>query len=165
MICLFQRKLTIVECCKPLLEPRSQAISHQCSSCASSAQVSGQKQLEVSGHLPPTDPACFPVWAGDGFARDALRADHPNLQKWCTTICVLSRIVRRSMVVLLNIGGKCSCLRAKAAHISSHLPPYDVSTNAPRSNTFQIRRCASQTKPLQECHPERSEGSLSGKRS
>jgi len=53
-----------------------------------SAQVSGQKQLEVSGHLPPTDPACFPVWAGDGFARDALRADHPNLQKWCTTICV-----------------------------------------------------------------------------
>jgi hypothetical protein len=33
------------------------------------------------------------------------------------------------------------------------------------ANTFQRRRFASQTKPLQECHPERSEGSLSGERS
>src|SRR5205823_109930 len=32
-------------------------------------------------------------------------------------------------------------------------------------NPFQRRRFASQTKPLQECHPERSEGSLSGERS
>ena len=32
-------------------------------------------------------------------------------------------------------------------------------------NPFQIRRFASQTKPSQECHPERSEGSLSGERS
>jgi len=32
-------------------------------------------------------------------------------------------------------------------------------------NTFQIRRCARQTKPLQACHPERSEGSVSGERS
>ncbi len=32
-------------------------------------------------------------------------------------------------------------------------------------NTFQIRRFASQTKPMQDCHPERSEGSLSGERS
>jgi len=32
-------------------------------------------------------------------------------------------------------------------------------------NTFQRRRVASQTKPIQECHPERSEGSLSGERS
>src|SRR2546425_9363271 len=32
-------------------------------------------------------------------------------------------------------------------------------------NTFQIRRFASQTKPVQDCHPERSEGSLSGERS
>src|SRR2546421_12814967 len=34
-----------------------------------------------------------------------------------------------------------------------------------RANTLQIRRFASQTKPLQACHPERSEGSLSGERS
>src|SRR5947209_7691318 len=34
-----------------------------------------------------------------------------------------------------------------------------------RDDTFQIRRCASQTKPMQECHPERSEGSLSSERS
>src|SRR5438105_15514711 len=33
------------------------------------------------------------------------------------------------------------------------------------SNPFQRRRFASQTKPLQECHPERSEGSLAGQRS
>jgi len=32
-------------------------------------------------------------------------------------------------------------------------------------NTFQRRRCARQTKPMQECHPERSAGSLSGERS
>jgi len=31
--------------------------------------------------------------------------------------------------------------------------------------TFQRRRCARQTKPMQECHPERSAGSLSGERS
>src|SRR3989440_10110860 len=36
---------------------------------------------------------------------------------------------------------------------------------APRGNPFQRRRFASQTKPIQECHPERSEGSLSGERS
>ena len=30
---------------------------------------------------------------------------------------------------------------------------------------IQRRRFASQTKPLQACHPERSEGSLSGERS
>src|SRR6266404_8174385 len=36
---------------------------------------------------------------------------------------------------------------------------------ATRANTFQIRRFASQTKPMQDCHPERSEGSLSGQRS
>ncbi len=34
-----------------------------------------------------------------------------------------------------------------------------------RANTFQIRRFASQTKPMEDCHPERSEGSLSGERS
>src|SRR5437588_1478320 len=34
-----------------------------------------------------------------------------------------------------------------------------------RGNPFQRRRVASQTKPLQECHPERSEGSLFGERS
>src|SRR5438874_13310245 len=32
-------------------------------------------------------------------------------------------------------------------------------------NPFQRRRFASQTKPLQECHPERSEGSLAEQRS
>src|SRR5258706_14043237 len=32
-------------------------------------------------------------------------------------------------------------------------------------NTFQIRRFASHTKPIQAGHPERSEGSLSGQRS
>src|SRR5206468_12100877 len=32
-------------------------------------------------------------------------------------------------------------------------------------NTFQRRRFASQMKPIQDCHPERSEGSLSGERS
>src|SRR5258708_16140825 len=32
-------------------------------------------------------------------------------------------------------------------------------------NTVQRRRGASQTKPLQECHPERSAGSVSGERS
>jgi hypothetical protein len=31
-----------------------------------------------------------------------------------------------------------------------------------RPNTFQIRRFASQTKPMQACHRERSEGSLAG---
>src|SRR2546429_9667602 len=36
---------------------------------------------------------------------------------------------------------------------------------APRGNPFQRRRFTSQTKPIQECHPERSEGSLSGERS
>src|SRR6266571_7026455 len=36
---------------------------------------------------------------------------------------------------------------------------------ATRANPFQLRRVASQTKPLQECHPERSEGSLAGQRS
>jgi hypothetical protein len=33
------------------------------------------------------------------------------------------------------------------------------------SNILQRRRCARQTKPLQACHPERSEGSVSGARS
>jgi hypothetical protein len=33
------------------------------------------------------------------------------------------------------------------------------------SNTIQIRRVARQTKPMQQCHPERSEGSLAGPRS
>src|SRR5438876_3283310 len=32
-------------------------------------------------------------------------------------------------------------------------------------NPFHIRHLASQTKPLQECHPERSEGSLAEQRS
>ena len=32
-------------------------------------------------------------------------------------------------------------------------------------NTFPRRRVASQTKPIQECHPEQSEGSLAGPRS
>jgi len=31
-------------------------------------------------------------------------------------------------------------------------------------NPFQRRRFASQTKAIQECHPERSEGSLAGER-
>src|SRR2546423_13958863 len=35
-----------------------------------------------------------------------------------------------------------------------------VPQNPTRDNTFQIRRFASQTKPIQDCHPERSEGSL-----
>src|SRR5437588_12461416 len=34
-----------------------------------------------------------------------------------------------------------------------------------RGNPFQRRRVASQTKPIQDCHPERSEGSLFGERS
>src|SRR5713101_3672026 len=34
-----------------------------------------------------------------------------------------------------------------------------------RGSTFQRRRVASQTKPMEHCHPERSEGSLSGERS
>src|SRR5947209_19866205 len=34
-----------------------------------------------------------------------------------------------------------------------------------RVNTFQRRRFASQMKPIQDCHPERSEGSLSSERS
>src|SRR5947209_20565710 len=34
-----------------------------------------------------------------------------------------------------------------------------------RGNPFQRRRFASQTKPLQGCHPERSEGSLAEQRS
>src|SRR5437667_9331326 len=33
------------------------------------------------------------------------------------------------------------------------------------ANPFQIRRIASQTRPIQQCHPERSEGSLPGRRS
>src|SRR5205807_9801178 len=33
------------------------------------------------------------------------------------------------------------------------------------SMPFHIRRFASQMKPIQECHPERSEGSLAGQRS
>src|SRR5213083_2213524 len=33
---------------------------------------------------------------------------------------------------------------------SSHVPVL-----VPCPNTFQRRRCASQTKPMQECHPER----------
>src|SRR2546427_9170541 len=41
-------------------------------------------------------------------------------------------------------------------------PPDRVAT---RANAIQIRRFASQTKPMQDCHPERSEGSLSGGRS
>ncbi len=35
----------------------------------------------------------------------------------------------------------------------------------PVGNTFQRRRFASQTKPIQDCHPERSEGSLAEQRS
>ncbi|MFL5656276.1 MAG: hypothetical protein ACJ8CB_19105, partial [Ktedonobacteraceae bacterium] len=34
-----------------------------------------------------------------------------------------------------------------------------------RANTLQIRRFASQTKPLQACHPSLRSGSLSGERS
>lgn len=33
------------------------------------------------------------------------------------------RFLKRPMVVLLNIEGNCSCLRAKSAHFSGHLPP------------------------------------------
>ncbi len=40
-----------------------------------------------------------------------------------------------------------------------------VSMMPARGNPFQRRRFASQTKPIEECHPERSEGSLSGERS
>src|SRR5947207_384480 len=36
---------------------------------------------------------------------------------------------------------------------------------ATRANAIQIRRFASQTKPIQDCHPERSEGSLTAQRS
>jgi hypothetical protein len=34
----------------------------------------------------------------------------------------LKRFLSSPMVVLLNIQGNCSCLRAKAAHFSGHLP-------------------------------------------
>src|SRR5690349_21026619 len=38
-------------------------------------------------------------------------------------------------------------------------------TRMPASaNTFQRACCASQTKPMPECHPERSEGSFIGRR-
>src|SRR5437588_1710669 len=47
------------------------------------------------------------------------------------------------------------CRRAWAVYSSGWAAP----------NPFQIRRVASQTKPMQECHPERSEGSLAGQRS
>jgi hypothetical protein len=33
------------------------------------------------------------------------------------------RIVRQSIAGLLTIGGNCSCLRAKVAHMVGHLPP------------------------------------------
>jgi len=35
---------------------------------------------------------------------------------------LLEEFLKRSMVVLLMIGGKCSCVRAKPAHFSGHLP-------------------------------------------
>ena len=38
-------------------------------------------------------------------------------------------------------------------------------TAATRAKTFQRRRVASQTKPMQPCHPECSEGSLARQRS
>jgi hypothetical protein len=41
-----------------------------------------------------TDLACFFVWTGNGFARDALCADHPNLQKRCATIRFWSGVPR-----------------------------------------------------------------------
>src|SRR5689334_21641827 len=34
----------------------------------------------------------------------------------------------------------------------------------PRDNTLERGRCGNQTKPMQECHPERSEGSVSDER-
>ena len=40
-----------------------------------------------------------------------------------------------------------------------------TSVSESRGKTLQRRHFASQTKPLQECHPERSEGSLAGQRS
>src|SRR5437867_9262218 len=43
---------------------------------------------------------------------------------------------------------------------SSHVPVL-----VPCPNTFQRRRCASQTKPMQECHPSLRSGSLAGQRS
>jgi hypothetical protein len=35
----------------------------------------------------------------------------------------LKRFLSSLMLELLKMGGNCSCLRAKAAHISGHLPP------------------------------------------
>jgi len=66
--------------------------------------------------------------------------------------------------------GQCSrCERSQQYHNtrdegSTKIGGLDARAGA-SPTTFQRRRCARQTKPLQECHPERSAGSLAGQRS
>ena len=67
---------------------------------------------------------------------------------------------------------RCLCWKGNSAGANkAEMPDIFVLTRRPPgreglvANTFQLRRFASQTKPMQEGHPERSAGSLAGQRS
>ena len=71
---------------------------------------------EMKGSRTPVKPsACFPAWASAGKARDALRADHPNLQLPHTTIRFWSGFSDDQWL--------CCSLFGANAHFSRHLPP------------------------------------------
>ena len=64
-------------------------------------------------------------WIDTKKARNVPSASHLNLQKRYETVhnnLLLEQFLRLTRALLLDIGGKCLCLRAKPAHFSGHLP-------------------------------------------
>jgi hypothetical protein len=64
-------------------------------------------------------------WIDTKKARNVPSVCRPNLQERYETVYnnrPLERFLRLTIAALLTIGGKCSCLRAKAAHFPGHLP-------------------------------------------
>ncbi len=71
------------------------------------------------GSIMRTDLARFFVWTGDGFARDALCADHPNLQKRCTIIRFWGGFSGSQWLC-------CSGLGATVQHSGQNVPTFRV---------------------------------------
>src|SRR5690348_6893153 len=81
-------------------------------------QCRGTLSYELSIH--------FFGWIDTKKARNATSVCRSNFQERYETVHnnrPLERFLKLTRAALLTIGGKCSCLRAKAAHFPGHLPP------------------------------------------
>jgi hypothetical protein len=79
----------------------------------------------IQTKLSPEHSARFLVGSGNSFELSAQTQQCLNgseLPIIRHALLLVKRFLRRPMVELLTIGVKCSCLRAKGAHISGHLP-------------------------------------------